>query len=65
MLTFKHADIETPGGHASGNVYPTGQSFPTVMPQEEVTDVLHIDLLNSEGSMSFLTESGLSDAGLL
>lgn len=48
MLTLKCL------GHPSGNVYPRGESFPTVVPQEEVTDVLHIDLLNSEGSIGSL-----------
>lgn len=40
------------GGHPSGHVYPRGQSFPTVVSQEEFTDVLHVDLLNSQGSTS-------------
>lgn len=42
MLTSKHVNIEMPGGCPSGNVYPRGKSFPTVVPQEEVIDVLHI-----------------------
>lgn len=32
MLTPKRADIEMPGGCPSGNDYPRGQSFPTVVP---------------------------------
>lgn len=44
MLTSKYVNIEMPGGCPSGNVCPKGKSFPTAVPQEEVTDVLHIFL---------------------
>lgn len=64
MLTLKHVDIGMPGGCLSGNVYPRGKNIPTVVPQEEVTNVLHIDLLNPQGSRLPLTDSNLGYAGL-
>lgn len=44
MLTSKYVNTEMPGGCPSGNVCPRGKSFPTAVPQEEVTDVLHVFL---------------------
>lgn len=60
IYSSKHVDNEMPGRRPSGNVYPRGQSFPTVVPQEEVTDVLHVDLLNPQSSTSSLPQTAIS-----
>lgn len=60
IVTSKHIDIEMPGGCPSGNVCPRGQCFPNVVPQKEVRDVLHMDLLNPQGSMSSLGQRAVS-----
>lgn len=64
IYSSKHVDNEMPGRRPSGNVYPRGQSFPTVVPQEEVTDVLHVDRSNSSLSSARYTPlRGLASLG--
>jgi hypothetical protein len=37
MFTSKQVDIEMHGGHPSRNIYLRDQSFPIIVPQDEVT----------------------------
>lgn len=60
MLTSKYVDIEMPGRRPSGNVYPRGQSSANVVPQEEVTGVLYVDLLKTQSSTSSLQQAAVS-----